>query len=319
MSLSKGKVVVAIGGNAINREGEIGTVKEEFRNVRKALNGITQILKNGYDVVLTHGNGPQAGKFLLRVEAGMEKASLPDRPLGLIVADTQGGIGYMIEQSLQNRVVLEKLGKNITTVLTQVVVDKNDPSILSPSKPVGSFYSDEEAKTLMAERSWQMVEDANRGWRRVVPSPKPLEIVETAAIKTLIDSGFLVIACGGGGIPVVYDENGLLEGIDCIIDKDYASAKLASDIGAETLLIATGVEKVAINFGKVNQEELDTMTLSECRKHITDEQFAKGSMLPKVEAAMSFIEQGGKRAIITLPETLNEALDGITGTVIVND
>lgn len=316
--MSKGKVVVAIGGNAINREGEIGTVKEEFRNVRKALNGIVQILKNGYDVVLTHGNGPQAGKFLLRVEAGMEKSSLPDRPLGLIVADTQGGIGYMIEQSLQNRIAIEKLGKNVTTVLTQVLVDKDDPSIKSPSKPVGSFYTEEEAKLLMAERGWQMVEDANRGWRRVVPSPKPKEIVERAAIKTLIDAGFLVIACGGGGIPVFYDEKGLLEGIDCIIDKDYASAKLASEIGAETLLIATGVEKVSINFGKPNQEDLSEMTLAECRQHIADGQFPKGSMLPKIEAAMSFIENGGKRAIITLPETLNEAIDGITGTVIVN-
>jgi carbamate kinase len=316
--LAKDIVVVAIGGNAINREGEIGTVKEEFRNIRKALNGVIHVLKSGYSVVLTHGNGPQAGKFLLRVEAGMEK-QLPDRPLGVIVADTQGGIGYMIEQSLQNRVKLEQLDQHVVTVLTQVLVDPNDPSILSPSKPVGSFYTEAEAKTLMAEREWLMVEDANRGWRRVVPSPKPLKIIEDAAIQTLINAGFLVIACGGGGIPVFENEEGMLEGIDCIIDKDYASAKLASSIGADSLLIATGVEKVSINFGKPNQQELDQITLSECRRYIAEGQFPKGSMLPKIEAAMSFIANGGRRAIITLPETLNEALAGETGTVIVND
>ena len=314
--MSNKRVVVAIGGNAINREGEIGTVKEEFRNVRKALNGIMHIIKNGYQVALTHGNGPQAGKHLLRVEAGIEK-QLPDRPLGIIVADTQGGIGYMIEQSLQNRLDLEKIQMHAVTVLTQIIVDPNDPSIHEPSKPIGLFYTEAESKILQAERGWVMVEDANRGWRRVVASPIPQDIVEKDAINTLMDAGFIVIAAGGGGIPVFRDQNGILEGMDAVIDKDFASALLANQIGADSLLIATGVEKVAINFRTPEHRDLDQMTVTEARQFIEENQFPKGSMLPKIKAAVQFIEGGGKEAIITLPETLSDALIGHTGTRIV--
>lgn len=314
--MSNQRVVVAIGGNAINREGEIGTVKEEFRNVRKALNGIIHIIKNGYQVALTHGNGPQAGKHLLRVEAGIEK-QLPDRPLGVIVADTQGGIGYMIEQSLHNRLMLESIPLHCVTVLTQIKVDPNDPSIQTPSKPIGLFYTEDEAKKLMAEREWIMVEDANRGWRRVVASPIPQDIIEKDAIAALMDAGFIVIAAGGGGIPVVADEHGLLEGMDAVIDKDFASALLGNQIGADTLLIATGVEKVAINFRTPQQRDLDQMTVAEAHQYISEKQFPAGSMLPKIKAAVQFIEGGGKEAIITLPETLSDALQGHTGTRIV--
>lgn len=316
--IEKQKIVIAIGGNAINREGEIGTIKEEFRNTRKALNGIIKVIKNGHDVILTHGNGPQAGKFLMRVEAGIGQ-HIPDRPLGVIVADTQGGIGYMIEQSLINRLKRAGIKKKVATLVTQVVVDKDDPQLKNPSKPVGPFYAESEAKNIIKQRSWAMKEDAGRGWRRVVASPIPLDIVEKDAIQLLYDNGYVVIAAGGGGIPVYYNDKGMLDGVDAVVDKDFASAVLANQIKAETLVIVTGVEKVSINFRQLNQEDLDIVTVSECKQHIKDKQFPAGSMLPKIEAAIRFIENGGKKVIITLPETINEGIKGLTGTHIVAD
>ena len=310
------KIVIALGGNAINRAGEQGTITEQFNNTRKALDGIIDVIKSGNDVILTHGNGPQVGNSLVRVEAGFEK-KIPLRPLGVLVADTEGGIGYMIEQSLLNRLTQEGIERDVVTLLSQVVVDENDPKMKDPSKPVGQFYSEEEAKELETSRNWVMKSDSGRGWRRVVPSPLPQKIVESRVIKQLVNNHTIVITCGGGGIPVYYTKDGLLEGVDGVIDKDFASALLANEINAETLVIATGVEKVAINFGTENQEDLETITLEECEKHINDNQFAPGSMLPKIEAAISFIKNGGKEVIITLPETISEAIDGKKGTRII--
>jgi carbamate kinase len=312
------KIVIALGGNAINRKGEKGTIAEQFRNTRVALSGVVSLIKDGYMPVITHGNGPQVGNFLLRVEAGL-KSDIPDRPLGVLVADTEGGMGYMIEQSLQNKLKEENIEFDVATILSQILVDKNDPQIVHPSKPVGKFYDENSAKILEKEHGWIMREDAGRGYRRVVPSPMPTEIIEKKIIKKLVDSDVIVITAGGGGIPVFYDENGMLEGLDSVVDKDFASAVLGNNIAARTLLIATGVEKVAINFGKENQENLSKMTLTDCQKYIDEGHFAAGSMLPKIKAAMHFLERGGEKVIITLPEKMAEAMNGNTGTLIVKN
>ncbi len=309
------KIVVALGGNAIIAPGQKGTITEQFANTRLSLGGIIKLIKDGYKMVVTHGNGPQAGAMLLRVEAGLLK-DIADRPLGVIVADTQGGMGYMVEQSLQNSLILEGIDKNVITILSQVVVDKNDPQMKDPSKPVGPFYSEDAAKKMKEEKNWTMVEDAGRGWRRVVPSPIPQSVIESKAIKSLVDAGNIVIAGGGGGIPVYIKEDGTYEGVDGVVDKDFATAVIAKEIGAKTLVISTGVEKVAINFGKPNQKELSRMTLAECKKHLEDGQFPKGSMGPKIRAAVSFIEQGGEKVYITLPNKIADALEEKTGTLI---
>jgi carbamate kinase len=313
--VSKKKVVIALGGNAINKAGEVGTIAEEFKNTRAALNGVIDVIRNGYQVILTHGNGPQVGNFLIRVESGIEK-SIPDRPLGVLVADTAGGIGYMIEQSLQNRLRQEGIDLEVVTILSQVIVDPNDPQLKNPSKPIGPFYTNTAAAELIKNRNWQMMEDSGRGWRRLVPSPYPHKIVEKRVISSLVDNEVIVITCGGGGIPIVVNEDGFYEGLDAVIDKDFASSLLANEIAAETLVIATGVEKVAINFGKENQVNLSHISINDCKKMIMEEQFGKGSMLPKIDAAIRFIEKGGERVIITLPEKISEALEGKTGTII---
>jgi len=309
------KIVVALGGNAIIAAGQKGTIAEQFENTRLSLGGIIKLIKDGYKMVVTHGNGPQAGAMLLRVEAGLTR-NLADRPLGVIVADTQGGMGYMIEQSLQNRLIDEGINKDVVTILSQIVVDKNDPQMQDPSKPVGPFYSKEDAKKMEEEKNWLMVEDSGRGWRRVVPSPIPQTVVEKKVIKTLVENGNIVIAGGGGGIPVYVKDDGTYEGVDGVVDKDFATAVIAKEIGAKTLVISTGVEKVAINFGKPDQKELSKITVDECQKHFDDGQFPKGSMGPKILAAISFIKQGGDKVYITSPNKIADALEGKTGTLI---
>jgi carbamate kinase len=241
---------------------------------------------------------------------------LPDRPLGVIVADTEGGMGYMIEQSLQNRLHQENIDKEVVTVLSQVVVDPDDPQMENPSKPVGPFYDKQEAKKHREKKDWEIIEDSGRGYRRVVPSPIPQTIVEKKTIKNLVNSGTVVVAAGGGGIPVYYDKNGNLEGIDAVIDKDFASAVLALEIGAKILVISTGVEKVALNFGKENEKFLDEMTVRECEKYLEEGHFPPGSMGPKIKAAIKFLENGGEKVFITLPEKIEDALNRKTGTLI---
>jgi len=310
------KIVVALGGNAIIAAGQKGAIAEQFANTRASLGGIIKLIKEGYKMVITHGNGPQAGAMLLRVEAGLSKG-LADRPLGVIVADTQGGMGYMIEQSLQNRLINEKIDKDVVSIISQVVVDKNDPQMKSPSKPVGPFYSEQDAIRLKNEKGWNMVEDSGRGWRRVVPSPIPQTVIEKNIIRKLVDSGDIVIACGGGGIPIYIEDDGTYEGVDGVVDKDFATALIAKEIGAKILVISTGVEKVAINFGKPNQKELSKMTVEDCKKYLEEGQFPKGSMGPKIRAAVSFIEQGGEKVYITSPNKIADALNEKTGTMII--
>ncbi|MCK5078251.1 MAG: carbamate kinase, partial [Calditrichia bacterium] len=287
-------IVVALGGNAITQEFEEGIIAQQFENTRKSLIGVAQMIKDGHKVVISHGNGPQVGNELIRVE--MSRDSVPPLPLGILVGDTEGGMGYMIEQCLMN-VLHDKQVKNahIATLVTQVLVDKDDPSIQNPSKYVGPFYNKEEADEFAKRRNWNMKEDPGRGYRRVVPSPKPLEIINNKAIKTLLDNDFTVIASGGGGIPAYIDKNGWYEGLDGVIDKDFASAVMGENVGAEILMILTAVDKVSINFRKENQQDLDLITVAEAKKYYDEGQFPMGSMGPKIQAAINFIENGGEK------------------------
>lgn len=307
-------VVVALGGNAITREYEEGNITQQFENTRRSLLSVIHYIRNGYRVVITHGNGPQVGNALVRVEE--TRHLVPPLPLGIIVADLEGGMGYMIEQCLQNKLNDRGLYRPVVTVLTQVLVDQNDPSILNPTKFVGPFFKKEQVKELETKRRWIVKEDSGRGFRRVVPSPIPKEIVEKNIIKLLVDRDIIVIAAGGGGIPVYREESGWLEGVDGVIDKDLASAVLARDINADELLILTGVDRVAINFNKQDQQDIYTLKVGEAKKHFEDGQFPKGSMGPKIQAAINFLEQGGKKVIITSIDNAMDALTNNSGTVI---
>lgn len=315
MVKKKKTAVVALGGNAISKKGEEDTIPNQFKNTNQSLAGIVELIRSGYNLAMTHGNGPQVGNAILRVELARNKA--PILPLQICVADTEGGMGYMIEQCLKNRLKEEKIKREVVTIVTQVIVDKGDPSIKNPTKFIGQFYSKKEAKEFRKKRGWVVKEDSKRGWRRVVPSPLPLEIVEKNTIKSLVKDGIIVIAAGGGGIPVYKKDDGTFEGIDAVIDKDRASAVLARDIGAELLLILTQIEKVALNFGTLLQEDLDKVTLSEVKKYLKEGHFPPGSMGPKIESAIQFLESGGKEVIITSIEKAFESVKGEAGTKIV--
>ncbi|MFZ5517135.1 MAG: carbamate kinase [Candidatus Zhuqueibacterota bacterium] len=308
-------VVVALGGNAITREFEEGNIYQQFANTRQSLAGVAELIERGYNVAITHGNGPQVGNALIRVEES--RRLVPPIPLGVIVADLEGGMGYMIAQSLQNKLIRRKIDREVATIVTQVIVDKNDPSILNPTKFVGPFYKEEQVPTLMAERNWTIKYDEGRGYRRVVPSPIPLEIVEKKTIKHLVSRGVIVISVGGGGAPVYIEEDGTYEGVDGVVDKDRAAAILARDIGAEELYILTAVDKVALNYRKPNHRDLDVMTIAEAKKYLAEKQFPGGSMGPKIESAIHFIENGGHLCIITSTEKMTDAMKGLAGTRIV--
>ncbi len=303
-------IVVALGGNAILQKGEKGTFEEQYKNVRKTCEHIAKLIDRGYRVVITHGNGPQVGAILLQNDAGKEL--VPPMPLDVCGAESQGFIGYMIQQNLDN---LLKGKRPVATVVTQVVVNKDDPAFNDPSKPVGPFYDEATAKKLQKEKGWIVKEDAGRGWRRVVPSPDPKRIVESEAINSLIKAGVIVIASGGGGIPVI-EEDGNLRGVEAVIDKDLAGERLAKEVKADILMILTSVDQVYLNYGKPEQKGLSRMTVEEAKKYYDEGHFAKGSMGPKVKAAIRFVENGGKMAIITSPELATDALDGKAGTII---
>ncbi|MGA1820937.1 MAG: carbamate kinase [Thermoplasmatota archaeon] len=307
-------VVVALGGNAITKKGVPDTIANQFKHTRESLPPIIDMARKGYRLVITHGNGPQVGNKLLRVE--MARKYAPDLPLGVLVADTEGGIGYMIEQSLQNGLMKENIEREVVTIVTQVLVDPGDPSIADPNKFVGQFYDEETANKLSEEMGWQIKEDPGRGWRRVVPSPKPLKIINCGIIRELAYSGRIVIAAGGGGIPVYAMEDGRYEGVDAVIDKDRASAVLGLDIGADTLLILTDTDGVYVNFGEDDQRKIDRMSAEEARTYLESGQFPKGSMGPKIESAVHFLEGGGERVIISSIENGYLALEGKAGTMI---
>ncbi|TDI83459.1 MAG: carbamate kinase [Caldithrix sp.] len=307
--------VVALGGNAISREFEEGNIAQQFENTRRSLLGVLHLIKKGYRLAITHGNGPQVGNNLIRVEES--RHLVPPLPLGVIVADLQGGMGYMIQQTLQNKLHLAKIKREVATILTQVIVDKNDPSVLEPTKFVGPYIKEAELGEVTRKRGWVIKEDSGRGYRRVVPSPVPIEIVEKETIKHLVENGTILVCGGGGGIPVYVENDGTYEGVDAVIDKDLAAAILARNIRAEELYILTAVEKVALNFRKANEIQLDKITVREARKYLEDGQFPKGSMGPKIQAAINFIEEGGKEVIISSIGKMTDAAEGKTGTKIV--
>lgn len=343
-------MVIALGGNSLIKDKDKISAEDQREVVQSSCKHIVNLVKKGYDVVIAHGNGPQVGFNLLRSEAAKEQ--LPPQPLDVCVAETQGSIGYMIQQALLNEYRSQGIDKDVVTVVTQVRVNADDDAYSKPSKPVGPFYDQEEGQHLMCEKGWDMVEDSGRGYRRVVASPQPVEIVECRAIRTLVESGFTVIACGGGGIPVTGGrgsaceapaggggvpfcgekgqacmstaggrevpgagkEGNALVGSAAVIDKDRAASLLAGFLGADILVIPTAVSKVCLNFRKPDQIELDSISLEEARYYLEQGHFAAGSMGPKIEAAVSFLEAGGKEVIITLPELIEEAVQGNAGT-----
>lgn len=308
----KGLAVVAVGGNALIKDKNHQTVQDQYQAAVETMHNITDMIVDGWDVVVTHGNGPQVGFILRRSELSAHE--LHEVPLDYCGADSQGSIGYMFQQALYNEFLDRGLAKHAATVITQTIVDQADPAFQNPSKPIGSFMSEDEAKIKMRDLGWTMVEDAGRGWRRVVPSPIPQEIVEAAAIRSLIDQGFVVIGVGGGGIPVMRQVDGHLVGVEAVIDKDFGSAILASMIQADLFLISTAVEKVAINFNKPDQKWLDRISAAQAREYMAEGHFAKGSMLPKIQAILKYLDKGGKSALITDPDHIKDALEGKTGT-----
>lgn len=304
--------VVAVGGNALIVDEKHRTVPDQYLAAAECMRHIAEMIQTGWKVVVTHGNGPQVGFILRRSE--IARHELHEVPLDSCGADTQGAIGYMFQRALHNEFKQRGLNRQAVTVVTQVLVDKNAPEFQKPSKPIGSFMSEADAQVKMAKEGWTMAEDAGRGWRRVVASPLPQRIIERDAIQALIEQDFVVIAVGGGGIPVIENEHGDLLGMEAVIDKDYGGALMANSLPAEIFIIATAVEKVAINFNKPNQQWLDRLTVAEAQQYLAESHFAQGSMEPKIKAALQFIERGGQAAIITNPENLSRALAGETGT-----
>lgn len=308
-------VVVAIGGNSLITDPKNPGIARQWDAARETCRHIADMVASGWSVVITHGNGPQVGYIMRRGEIARREAGIHDVPLDLVVADTQGSIGYMLQQALDNSLRRLGINRTVTTLITQMRVDPNDPAFDNPTKPIGGFMTEEEAEEAKAE-GWQVMEDAGRGWRRVVASPKPLQIHEINALQILMLNGYIVIACGGGGIPVMRNEVGSLRGMYAVIDKDRASSLLAQTLRADLFLISTGVEKVSLNFNKPDQVDLDRITLAEATQYVEQGHFATGSMLPKIEAAMEFVQNGGPKAIITNPENLTRAINGETGTQI---
>ena len=307
--------VLALGGNAITLPDQEDTIANQFANTRSSLGGILELAQKGYNLVVTHGNGPQVGNALLRVELARGRA--PELPLGVLVADTEGGMGYMIEQSLMNRLKQEGIERPVVTIISQMLVDHDDPAIANPTKYVGRFYSEEEAGIFGETRGWKMKQDGNRGWRRVVASPKPIKCLVGDTIAKLVEAGTIVIAGGGGGIPVYYDKNGNIEGIDAVIDKDLASAVIAKEIEAEILCILTSVDKVSLNYGKPDQIDLEDVTVADLKRFVDEGHFPAGSMGPKIQAAINFLNNGGEQVVITSFANAARAVSGNAGTRVV--
>ena len=315
--MNKKVAVVAIGGNSLIRDPKRVTVEDQYIAAKETTFHIADMIEAGWDVAIGHGNGPQVGFILRRSEIAAKVEGMHEVPLDVCGADSQGAIGYALQQTLQNELFKRKIKKPVATVITQVLVDRNDPAFKNPTKPIGGFMEEVDAKQRASDLGWAVVEDSGRGWRRVVASPIPKEVVELESVKILIDAGVIVITVGGGGIPVI-NESGDYKGTAAVIDKDYASSLLARNIKADLFLISTAVEKVALNYGKPDQKWLDKITLAEAKKYLAEGiHFAKGSMAPKMQAIIWFLEAGGKEAIITNPENIGRALKGETGTHIV--
>ena len=317
--MSEKKVaVVAIGGNSLIKDKNHQTVEDQYQAAKETTYYIADMIEAGWDVAIGHGNGPQVGFILRRSEIAHKVEGMHEVPLDVCGADSQGAIGYALQQNLQNELYRRGIKKNVATVITQVLVDRNDPAFQHPTKPIGGFMDETEAKRREREMNWTVIEDAGRGWRRVVASPLPKEIVELETVKTLLNAGIVVITVGGGGIPVIDKGDGDYVGIAAVIDKDYASSLLAQEIKADLFLISTAVEKVALNYGLPDEKWVDRLTLEDAKRYLAEgKHFAKGSMAPKIQAIIWYLEKGGKAAIITNPENIGRALKGETGTWIV--
>jgi len=318
--MAKKLAVVAVGGNSLILDPKKVTVEDQYIAAAETSKHIADMIEAGWDVAVGHGNGPQVGFILRRSEIAAKTEGMHEVPLDVCGADSQGAIGYALQQTLQNELIRRGIKKPVATIVTQVKVDKNDKAFQNPTKPIGGFMEEAEAKKREAEMGWNVVEDSGRGWRRVVASPIPKEVVEIESVRTLIAAGVVVVTVGGGGIPVVDDGKGGSVGVAAVIDKDYASSLLATLINADLFVISTAVEKIAINFGKPEQKWLDKMTLAEAKAYLAEGiHFAKGSMAPKIQAIINYLEAGGKEALVTNPENIGRALRGETGTRIVRE
>jgi carbamate kinase len=310
--------VVAIGGNSLIKDKKHQTVEDQYEAAKESAFHIADMIEAGWEVAIGHGNGPQVGFILRRSEIAHKVEGMHEIPLDVCGADSQGAIGYALQQNLQNILFQRGIKKNVATIITQTLVDRNDPAFQNPTKPIGGFMDEADARRRQTEMDWTVVEDAGRGWRRVVASPMPKEVVELDTVKALINAGIVVITVGGGGIPVIDKGSGDYIGVAAVIDKDYASSLLAQSIHADLFLISTAIEKVALNFGKPDQQWIDKMTVAEAKQYLAEgKHFAKGSMAPKIQAILWYLEAGGKEAIITNPENIGRALKGETGTQIV--
>ncbi len=310
--------VIAIGGNSLISDKKHQTVEDQYHAAKETTYHIADMIEQGWDVAIGHGNGPQVGFILRRSEIAAKAEGMHEVPLDVCGADTQGAVGYALQQNLQNELYQRGIKKKVVTVITQVLVDKDDPAFQKPSKPIGGFMDADEAKRRTKEQGWSVVEDAGRGWRRVVASPLPAEIVELETVETLLERGIITITVGGGGIPVIDPGDGNYRGVAAVIDKDYASSLLAQKVKAELFVISTAVEKIALNFGKPDQKWLDKITLAEAKAYLAEgTHFAKGSMAPKIQAIIWYLENGGTQALVTNPENIGRALKGETGTWIV--
>ena len=307
--------VVAFGGNALLRPEDRGTQEEQIARAKQAARWLAEIVRYGYKLIVVHGNGPQVGNILIQAEEASTK--IPPQSLDVAVAQTEGSIGFMLQQAIRNRLEAIGVGGEVATILTEVEVDANDIAFKRPTKPIGPFFTRYRAEALERDLGWTMKEDSGRGWRHVVPSPKPLRILNVSTIAHMLDTAACVIAAGGGGIPVVRGRDNAWRGIEAVIDKDYASAKLAADLKADIFIILTGVHKVAIDFGKATERAVERMTVAEAEKHMADGQFPPGSMGPKIDSALQFVRASGRQVLITDVEVLREALEGKDGTVIV--
>jgi carbamate kinase len=318
MERTAGTAVVAVGGNALLEGGGSATIAEQFDAAARLAVHLARLVEEGWRLILTHGNGPQVGFIQRRSDLVADIApELPQLALDMCVADSQGSLGYILGASLQSELRAAGSPAQAVAMLTHTLVDAADPAFATPTKPIGSFYDEATARRLADAHGWTVTEDAGRGWRRLVASPHPVRIVETDAIQTLVGAGFVVVAAGGGGIPVLEDPDGRLSGVEAVIDKDFASALLATALGADLLCITTGVDRVAVNFGRPDERVLDVLGIDEARRHLADGQFPAGSMGPKIEAALGFLEAGGDEVLITSPDRLADALQGATGTRLV--
>ncbi len=307
--------LIAFGGNAILPENQRGLQEEQLRNAAQASQLMVHIVKKGYEVIIVHGNGPQVGNLLIQMEEACTK--IPPFSLEICDAMTEGSMGYMLEKSLINELRRNSLDKEVASLITQVIVDKNDPAFDNPTKPVGPFYTKYRAHILAREKKWRMIEDAGRGYRKVVPSPKPIDVVSKWIIRDLVEAGRIVIAAGGGGIPIVINGRGLFQGVEAVIDKDYAASLIAREVKVDLFIILTGIERVCLNFGKPDQKPMPLITVEEARRFLAEGQFPAGSMGPKIRAAVEYIEAGGKEVLITSASHLKAALLNRSGTKIV--